>query len=90
MVLFFLYFFECRKSEKYEPYFSDFPNLKEDYEELKVAYDNIVDKYYKLQEDCLDLEKKIDDYQELELVKNIESQLKNETEFRANKKDEEI
>ena len=69
-----------------EPILYKYNTLKDDYEELKEAYDNIINKYYKLHDDCLDLEKKIDEFEEKELNKEFEKSI-NETELRANQEE---
>lgn len=40
-------------------------DLKENHEELKDAYDIIINKYYLCQDEIIDLEKKIDNYEEI-------------------------
>ena len=57
---------------------SKYNTLNENYEELKVAYDNLSDKYYLLMEENTNLERKIDEYEEQILSDQIEKDLNEE------------
>lgn len=50
-------------------------DLKENHEELKDAYDTIINKYYISLDEIIDLEKKIDNYEEILLAQSIEKSL---------------
>ena len=68
-ILLYLLYKSNIKLDNLSPIEYDYNTLKENYEELKTAYDTIYSKYYLLQEDCLELEKIIDELEEEKLDK---------------------
>ena len=64
-----------KQLDKLTPVATKYNDLKEDHDELKIAYDNLSDKYYQLMEENTDLERKIDEYEEQILSNQIEKDL---------------